>query len=296
MAKSIERIGQPDDEVLRAIMRAPIAHRGLHDSQLPENSLAAVEAAVSAGFGVEIDVRRSSDGVPMVIHDATLQRVAGVKTRVRDASALQLRNVRLAGSTSSEHGVPRLVDVLRLVDGRVPVVVDAKCRPAEGPAMAASLAHALACYTGPVAVTSFDPTVVRVIARRAPQVARGLIAGIPNVADSAFVRRFGVPLDDLWAARFCRPQLISFNIDRLPAPAATAMRAQGLPLIGWTARTRSDAQRVAPYVDGLIVEGELATELAAPAEAAGASPRADADLPAARAERAAQRLIGLMSA
>lgn len=48
---------------------APFAHRGLHDPECPENSLAALSAALEGGFGIEIDIQPSSDGEAMVFHD-----------------------------------------------------------------------------------------------------------------------------------------------------------------------------------------------------------------------------------
>jgi glycerophosphoryl diester phosphodiesterase len=256
---------------LDALLRAPIAHRGLHDAGAgrPENSFAAVDAAVAAGFGVEVDVRRSRDGVPMVFHDATLRRLGGRPERVRDLTAGELAEV----SVGDGERVPRLVDVLRRVDGRVPVLIDAKTKPGEHAAMAGAIAHAIACYAGPVAVTSFDAFMLRLLAPRAPQVVRGLSGGVPHVGNVPVLRALGSPVDDLWLQGYCRPQFICFNLDRLPSAAVSTARAAGRPVIGWTARTAAQAAASAALVDNLIVEGPLAAALVAP-----------------------QRLTGLMSA
>ena len=100
------------------------AHRGLHDGSLPENSLAAFEAACAAGYGIELDVQLSRDGVPVVFHDATLDRVCGRPGRVADFTAAELGSMPLCGR--AEHTIPTLAAVLRLVDGRVPILVEIK--------------------------------------------------------------------------------------------------------------------------------------------------------------------------
>ena len=88
-------------------MREPliIGHRGA-SAVAPENSMAAFEAAVAAGAdGIEFDVHLSRDGVPVIIHDDTLQRTHGLRKRVADMTADELREVR----------VPSLRDLFELM-------------------------------------------------------------------------------------------------------------------------------------------------------------------------------------
>ena len=60
------------------------AHRGLHNKNIPENSLRAFEKAVERGLGIELDIQLSKDGQVVVFHDFTLNRVAGVDGKVID--------------------------------------------------------------------------------------------------------------------------------------------------------------------------------------------------------------------
>ena len=99
------------------------AHRGLHDAEHPENSLSAFALAVKNGYGIELDVRLSKDGVLVVFHDDTLDRVAGIPGKVIDFTAKELSEMRLGGS---EEGIPTLAEVLDLVNGRVPLLVEIK--------------------------------------------------------------------------------------------------------------------------------------------------------------------------
>ncbi len=76
----------------------PIAHRGLWTPDgAPENSLAAFQAACAAGYGIELDVQLTADGEAMVFHDDNLERMTGAEARLRDRTAADLRELRLAG-------------------------------------------------------------------------------------------------------------------------------------------------------------------------------------------------------
>src|SRR5690554_1039793 len=106
-----------------AFLARPLAHRGLHGPGVPENSLAALRAAIAAGYGVELDLQPSSDGVAMVFHDAALDRMTGRKGRVDGLTAKELGTLRLAGTGET---IPTLRAFLDEVAGRVPVLVEIK--------------------------------------------------------------------------------------------------------------------------------------------------------------------------
>lgn len=101
------------------------AHRGLHDneSDAPENSMAAFARAVEAGYGIELDIRLSKDKIPVVFHDETLSRVCGVEGKVVDYTYEELQQFSLCNSAQR---IPKFEDVLGLVDGKVPLIVEFK--------------------------------------------------------------------------------------------------------------------------------------------------------------------------
>lgn len=101
------------------------AHRGLHDNNTdaPENSMKAFAKAVEAGYGIEMDVQLSKDGIPVVFHDFTLDRMCGRKGRVCEYTFEELQELRLA---DSQERIPKFEDVLKLVDGKVPLIVEYK--------------------------------------------------------------------------------------------------------------------------------------------------------------------------
>ena len=105
--------------------RLPLAHRGLHDVKdgRPENSRASIRAAIAAGYGIEIDLQLSSDGCAMVFHDYDLARLTGQKGAIRQRAAQDLEQIALLGGTE---GVPGFAEVLDLVAGQVPLLVELK--------------------------------------------------------------------------------------------------------------------------------------------------------------------------
>lgn len=160
-----------------SFLRLPIAHRGYHDRAAGrvENSRAAVRAAIEAGYGIEIDVQPSADRVPMVFHDYDMRRLTGTAGRLRAHSAESLGRIRL---TDSDEAIPTLSEILRLVNGQVPLLVEIKDQDGAmgtdvGP-LEDAVAVLLMAYRGPVAVMSFNPHSVGVMARAAPGIARGL--------------------------------------------------------------------------------------------------------------------------
>ena len=150
-----------------SFLKAPLAHRAYHDrsARRPENSRAAVRAAVAAGYGIEIDLQLSSDGQAMVFHDYDLKRLTGHGGRVRARTAAELGAIRLL---DAEDGIPTLAEVLAIVGGRVPLLIEIKDQdgamgPGVGPLEKAT-ARALQDYRGDIALMSFNPHSVAALA------------------------------------------------------------------------------------------------------------------------------------
>src|SRR3954467_15277818 len=107
------------------LVRTPIAHRGLHAAGegRPENSLAAFAHAAALGFPAELDVRLTRDGEVVVFHDRALGRLTGAAGRVEERAAAEVRALRLLGTRER---VPLLREVLDLIGGRVPLLIELK--------------------------------------------------------------------------------------------------------------------------------------------------------------------------
>ena len=154
------------------LVERPIAHRGLHDLNKgrAENSWAAFDEAIAAGYAIECDVQVSATGEPVVFHDPTLERMTGIEGNVREHTPDELREMRLAGT---EDGIFTLGEHLRQVGGRVPLVVELKGVKGHDSRLVEGVAKALSGYDGPVAVMSFDHWLLEDFARAMPNVPRG---------------------------------------------------------------------------------------------------------------------------
>lgn len=151
------------------LLKIDYAHRGLHGEDIPENSLAAYQNAIDNGYGIEIDVQLSSDGEIFVFHDPTAMRMCGVDKRIHDMTAEEIKSLRL--KNTDEH-IPTLTEILSLVDGKVPLLIEVKYY-AETQKLCALLAEMLDPYYGSFAIQSFDPRVLRYFKKHRPRFARG---------------------------------------------------------------------------------------------------------------------------
>lgn len=235
------------------LRRIPVAHRGLHDAAagVPENSLSAFRAAVDEGYAIELDVRLARDGVAMVFHDAKLERMCGRPERMGDLDSASLRRIALQ---SGDETIPMLEDVLALVAGRVPMLIEIKNYGTDpvGPLESATVAD-LADYTGALAVQSFSPLTVEWFRTNAPHLVRGQIATAPSEMtdlDDAQKQMLAQMLDHGFGA----PQFIAYDVRHLPSPLTTRARAQGLPVLTWTVRDDAALARARAHADNIIFE------------------------------------------
>jgi len=236
-------------------LRLPIAHRALHDRAAgrPENSRDAVRAAVAAGYGIEIDIQPSADGVPMVFHDYDLKRLTGIAGPVCARSAAELGATRLLDAPD---GIPTLAEVQGIIAGQVPLLIELKDQdgamgPGVGP-MERAVAAVLAGYAGPVAVMSFNPHAAAAFRAAAPGVAVGLTTSAYRAEDWPLLpadvraRLAGIPDYDRVGACF-----ISHEAADLGSPRVAALKAQGAAVLCWTIRSpaaEAEARRVADNV------------------------------------------------
>ncbi len=229
----------------------PFAHRGLHNADIPENSLAAFKAAVASGYGMELDVRLSADGVAVVFHDATLQRLCDRADNVSDLNADELTRCSLAGG---DHTIPTLASVLDLVDGQTPLLVEVKSRGDIGP-LEDAVRRELAAYGGDFAVISFEPNSIAWFCRHVPEFPRGWTACKRDRA-----RAFVPTLDRFRQSRFIDaygavPDFYVYNHRDLPYWPVEQIRAEEKCVLVYTVENEAEAARAAGFADNIIFEG-----------------------------------------
>jgi len=238
-------------------LKRPIAHRGLHDAAkgIVENSASSVRAAMGAGFAVEVDLECAASHMPVVFHDATLDRLTSETGPVATREAEALSRIPLRNSTDCILSLPAL---LALVNGHVPLVLEVKSTWARDGKFEANIAKMLASYKGPVAVMSFDPYSVAAFRQVAPLLPRGLVA--ERFDDQRDWPQLTVwqrlAMRNLLTSAIARPHFIAYDIRALPALAPLiAWGLFGLPLIAWTVRTIEERERALRYADAMIFEG-----------------------------------------
>lgn len=223
------------------------AHRGLHGGGLPENSPAAFRAAIARDLGIECDVQGTADGQAVVFHDWELDRLTCERGPVLDRTSAELGTIALAGT---DEPVPSLRQVLALVAGRVPLLIEIKSRRAMRVAgLCLAVRNALEGYGGPHAVMSFDPRVPRWFATHAPRTARGLVMTEDDAHTAAARIRCHFAL---WHAR---PDFLAYDVRDLPSSFAGQQRSRGVPVATWTVRTAQQRAIAALHADAPIAEG-----------------------------------------
>jgi len=232
------------------------SHRGLFDNSgdAPENSLAAFQASVQNGYGMELDVQAAGDGTPIVFHDFTLNRMTDARGPVARLDHKALGSLRLL---QSQECIPTFAEMLECVAGRAPLLIEIKTPKGVriGP-LESRIAGLLAHYKGLFAVQSFNPDSVAWFVENAPAFTRGQIAqNFISRPERGLGWRQRLGWGKLWSCAVSQPHFISYNVRDLPGPATRNVRRQRIPLLCWTVRTPQQAAIARRYADSFIFEG-----------------------------------------
>ena len=184
------------------------AHRGLYDnrSDAPENSMRAFRKAVDAGFGIELDVQLTKDGVPVVFHDYTLKRMGGAEGKVKQRTYEELQQLSLCGT---DQKIPKFEDVLKLVDGKVPLIVELKIESTDA-SICPVADRLLSDYRGMYCIESFNPLGVFWYRRNRRQVVRGQLADA-FYREGEYIGPLYFLLQNLLFNWLGRPDFVAFN-------------------------------------------------------------------------------------
>lgn len=246
-----------------SVFLRPIAHRGLHDAAkgVIENTAPAFEAAIAKGYGIECDLRPAAGGLPLVFHDASLERLvegSGPVASLKPGCAAKLR---FKGGKVT--GILPFAALLELVRGRVPLVVEVKSEWAPPDLdFLGAIAALVQPYNGPVALMSFDPDVMIALRHLASDVPQGIVSGSYRNADGT--RWWADKVDAVRAWRLAnllesfpaRPSFFAYDVRALPTLATRYARGSlGLPVLTWTVRTEEQRRIAARFADAPIFEG-----------------------------------------
>lgn len=231
------------------LFKTPIAHRGLHDNiTIPENSLPAFESAVKNGYPIELDVQLLSDGHIAVFHDTYLSRMTNYRGSIIRKTSKFIKKIKLL---NTDYSIPLFSEVLDLVKGKVPLLIEIKNRRRVGK-LELRLLDTLMRYKGEYAIESFNPMSVKWFRDNAPEIIRGQLSGAigpgRGIKNRTIVR-------GAFFRIFTRPDFIAYDIRYLPSRKVTRLREIGFPVIGYTAKSKEAYENALKYCDNVIFEG-----------------------------------------
>ncbi|MBQ7340378.1 MAG: hypothetical protein IJW43_05960 [Clostridia bacterium] len=220
------------------LLSRPIAHRGLWNENIPENTLLAYQNAIENGFPIEIDLHRSLDGEIFVFHDDDLSRLTGVKGKIYEKTKSEIKSLTINGTKEK---IPTLSETLEFVNGRVPLLIEIKLQP--NSKIVLDVVKILKMYKGEFAVQSFNPAYIIKIKKLAPEFTRGVLASkakFKNKLHGFIVNK--MPLNFI-----AKPHFISFRHTDLPIKRKP-------PIICWTITSTKQWKACSPYAKNIIFE------------------------------------------
>lgn len=230
------------------------AHRGLYDNEhgIPENSIAAFRRAVDKGYGIELDVHLTADNQLVVFHDDTLTRMCGMNKKISSFLYSDLMQLRLLGT---EEGIPLFKDVLELIDGKVPLIIELKVDGSNQNLLCPLVWQLLSRYKGDYCIESFHPFVLQWFKRHEPQVVRGQLScnffkENPHCDVVLFL------MSNLMTNFFTHPDFIAYKYLDLDNPAVIYNRKLfHIMTVVWTIPGKPTYDRFKNKVDAMIFEG-----------------------------------------
>lgn len=230
------------------------AHRGLHDNALaaPENSMAAFKRAMDAGYGIELDVQLSKDKIPVVFHDFTLMRVCGEEGKVADYTFAKLQQFSLY---HSEEKIPAFADVLKLVDGKVPLIVEYKI-PDGHTEVCSAADKLLREYKGLYCIESFHPLGLLWYKKHRKEVMRGQLSdNFIKAGEKEYSGILYFALHHLLFNFLTKPDFIAYNHYRYQDLSRQLCRyLYGAVAVAWTIKTKEELAERKPDFDMFIFD------------------------------------------
>lgn len=233
-----------------------LAHRGLHNlkQNIPENSLAAFDAAAQAGYGIELDVQLTADGQLAVFHDDNLTRLCGHDGLVRETPLSELSALPILSTSQT---IPTLGQALQQINGQVPLLIELKTNSKsfrDISDLAAQTMRALESYKGAYLVESFNPLALWALRRLNPMIIRGQL--VRQSGGGLRQRLAALPLSALLCNFISRPDFIAYD-QRMDSSFSIQVQRRlfRTPLAVWTVKSDADCRRLKNRAEMIIFEG-----------------------------------------
>ena len=226
-----------------------IAHRGLHNIEkgIAENSIPAFEKSIENNYIIELDVHILKDRNVVVFHDDNLKRMTGIDKEIKNMTYEDVKELRLQNTYQT---IPLLTEVLNLINGKVPVIIELKCDVKRG-ILEKEVINILRKYKGEYAIKSFDPLRIFYFRNHFTEGIRGiLISDLKNKKCSKFKKTL---LKSMIFNIICKPDFISCDIRLLPNKKIDRIRRKMI-ILSWTIKNKYDLEKSKKYSDNSICE------------------------------------------
>ncbi|MBR1925243.1 MAG: glycerophosphodiester phosphodiesterase [Clostridia bacterium] len=234
-----------------------IAHKGLHNSEFPENTLGAFGEAIKHNYAIEFDVQMLFDGTLVVFHDSAISEATGKDAYLSKMTYEEIKPLKIR---KSKFGIPTFKEALKFIDGKVPILIDIKDLSVKNVGkLEKKLCEELEGYKGEFAVASSNPYVVLWFKNNKPEFVRGIFSSFYSNDDEgkAYVKSPIVRalLKRMVLNKKIKPDFIGYHHNNLPN--RFVKKYKNLPILAWTVRSQEEYLQVVKYADNIIFENFL---------------------------------------
>ncbi len=224
------------------LLSTPIAHRGLHNNiDIPENSMKAFRNAVEHGYGIEFDVYLTLDGKVIIHHDWSLKRTCGITTKAPKINSDRLEDYKLM---NTDECIPLLTDMLDMVAGRVPLILEIKTTT-RVKSTCEAVYNIVKDYKGNICIESFDERIVKWWHKNHPEFILGQLY-------STNANRWLQKAHKLYK----NVDFLAVSTKYLPEEYFAKIKKENPEklIINWTVRTTEHLANARKYADNVIFE------------------------------------------
>ena len=226
-------------------LKYKLAHRGLHNDIYPENSLGAYENAIKYGFAIELDIRVLKDGNLVIFHDDNLNRMCGINKKLENITLEEMKEYKLK---NTEYTIPTLQEVLTLVDGKVPIMMELK-PVSRKMKITQRVYDVIKDYKGDIAVKSFNPLYMLWYKKNAPQILRGMLSSYFHNTNLPKIYRFLIKRLTFYDR--IKPDFISYDFTNLPNKY---IKNKNTPILAWTITSPQEEMEAMQFANNIIFQ------------------------------------------
>ena len=222
-----------------------IAHRGIHDNiKVFENTIEAFKLTKKKKYIIELDIHKTVDNQIVVFHDYDTKRLLDNDLIIENSTYKELSNLK-------KFHIPTLAEVLKLVDGKVPLLIELKQRNKAGKLESLTM-ELLNNYNGEYAIQSFNYKTLYWFKKNYPDILRGQLSSTFNNKKIPKIKKY--ILSNMFTNIITNPNFISYKYNELPIKKIKNYQKKGLKVLGWTVISKKEYNKYIKYYDNLICE------------------------------------------